>query len=41
MFNMMKEDGLQPDVIAYTAMLHAYSAAGESIFKCFDCEIAD
>ncbi|KAG6416450.1 hypothetical protein SASPL_123880 [Salvia splendens] len=27
MFNMMKEDGLQPDVIAYTAMLHAYSVA--------------
>lgn len=28
MFNMMKIDGLHPDVIAYTAMLHAYSAAG-------------
>ncbi|KAG6418978.1 hypothetical protein SASPL_121186 [Salvia splendens] len=27
MFNMLKEDGLQPDVIAYTAMLHAYSVA--------------
>ncbi|GFP92215.1 pentatricopeptide repeat-containing protein at2g41720 [Phtheirospermum japonicum] len=27
MFNMMKTDGLSPDVIAYTAMLHAYSSA--------------
>ncbi|KAI3471607.1 hypothetical protein Pfo_028257 [Paulownia fortunei] len=27
MFNMMKMDGSHPDVIAYTAMLHAYSTA--------------
>lgn len=37
MFYMMKKDGLQPDVIAYTAMLHAYSASGESN----NCECGD
>ncbi|KAK6149140.1 hypothetical protein DH2020_016665 [Rehmannia glutinosa] len=27
LFNMMKMDGLRPDVIAYTSMLHTYSTA--------------
>lgn len=27
-FNMMKETGCLPDVITYTAMIHAYSIVG-------------
>lgn len=28
-FNLMKMAGCPPDVVSYTAMLHAYSAAGK------------
>lgn len=32
MFSMMKMEGFQPDVIAYTTMLNAYSVGGR--FSC-------
>lgn len=34
MFAEMRMVGLQPDVVAYTSMLYAYSAGGK--IKCFD-----
>ncbi|OMO71313.1 hypothetical protein COLO4_28305 [Corchorus olitorius] len=30
MFNMMKAAGCHPDLVAYTSMLHAYNAAGNT-----------
>lgn len=32
LFCMMKEAGYSPDNIAFTAMLHAYSAAGTHLY---------